>query len=368
MFKFRVGPIILLVVSFFMVGISVKYKAATELLYTNIINKAIRENISKIFDRVNFSISDILVVVFLLLIILFILNLIKNLFKPKKWVGYVIRVFWGSVNILSISLFIYLLFFGLNYHVPNLEKNLVEKYNNKYSTDIKISFDNEKVLEVYKYLAQEANNNKKLLQSTHSQNDTYNVRDISSQGAEGFRVVSDAFPVLSGNYSMPKETLAGNIYNFFGLDARYSILTNEITINKNIPKEYLPFLISKYMSYQRGIAKEDEAIFYAYVASINNTDIKYKYSAYLNMLYMVSEYMRENDKVSYNQNLSLIDEDVKRDLHKIDSYKENYGSGRIITDNTEKYFKRINGDVRVSTIEEQVTRLISAYYSLFTYN
>ena len=53
MFKFKIGPLLLFVFSSFILGLSMKYNKATGLIYTNIINKFIREKLSMVFSRLD---------------------------------------------------------------------------------------------------------------------------------------------------------------------------------------------------------------------------------------------------------------------------------------------------------------------------
>ncbi len=367
LFKFRIIPLLLLLFSIFTIGLSSKYNAATELIYTNVINRGIREKISLLVGKTNLSVGEILLVIIFILIIVFLINFVRRILKPSKWLESLVRFFWGSVNIISILLFIYILMFGLNYHTPSLDKNLVEKYNNKYSTEIKVSIDNQKREEVFKYLVEKTKESRDILKTTEGLT-SYNFLDLSEQAVQGYNIISEAFPNLGGKYSLPKKSFANEGMMFLGLDARYSMFANEITVNTKIPNEYMPFVISKYMAYQRGIAREDEASFFAYLACTNNSDIKFKYSGYLVMLSMVSESMRNYNRVAYNNLVTSIDENVVRDLAKIESYKENYGHGTEFKDLIKNNFKRLNGDIRIDGVENQVTQLLSIYYSLFTYN
>lgn len=367
MFKFKFGPVILFVLSAFFIGLSIKYKAATAFIYTDIINKAIREKISLVTNKLDISISEILIIILILLIILFIANFIRNLFRPKKWLPYIIRVFWGGFNISSIVLFIYVLVFCLNYHTPMLGDIIIQKYNTKYSTNINVNVDSSKRIDIFKYILEKTTESKKILVSSEKVNFD-NLEEMNRQAIVGYNVISEAFPTLSGNYSKPKKSFYSDGMSFFGLDARYSIFMNEITINENIPKEYMPFILCKYMAYQRGVAREDEASFYAYLACINNPDIRFKYSGYLAMIGMVSESLRVNDKMDFNANINLLDNDIKKDINNFDRYREEYGSGKYFTNNFNYYFKRLNGDIRVDFVDNQVTNLVCIYYSLFPYN
>ena len=366
MFKFKIGPLLLFVFSSFILGLSMKYNKATGLIYTNIINKFIREKLSMVFSRLDIPFGDVISILLILVLVYFILNLLRRFFSPTKWLAYIYRVFWGTVNILSIGLFIFVLFYGLNYHTQPLANYLVDKYNAKYSTNIKVHVDTNKQLEILKYLENKAIDTRNLIKHEESSS-LSNINDLSVQVEEGFRIISDAFPSLGGTYSKPKYSLYNQLFDGFGLEGRYYILTNEVSINKNIPDIYRPFMVSKYMAYQRGIAREDEAAFFAYLAGINNTNPSVKYSAYVSILSMMTKSMMFDNKVEYNYFVSNMDKDIRADMDKISDYRAKNGPGKKIADQVKYVFKRINGDLRVDNLEKEVSILMSSYYSLFTY-
>lgn len=367
MFKFRVRPLFLFLISIFFIGLASKYNKATELIYTNVINKFIREKLSSLFSYIPFPVGDVLTFVFIGVIIYCFIKLFKKLKKTSNVFEFLYKLFWGIVNISSIVFFVYIIIFGLNYHTPSLNKILIDKYNSKYATDIKVDIDNAKRVEVYNFLVDKAKETRKLALDSEIKYTTSDLNLVSEKAEEGYRMISDTFPVVSGNYGYAKRSIKSPLFNFFGLDGRHYDLTNEISINKNVPSVYLPFIVSKYMAYQRGIAREDEACFYAYLACINNTDPQFKYSGYLSALEYVITTLRVNDKIDYNNLIVNLDPEIRKDLNKIESYQSQYGFGSEIKDEFVYKFKRINGDIRIDTLDTQVTDLIATYYSLFTY-
>ena len=54
-------------------------------------------------------------------------------------------------------------------------------------------------------------------------------------------------------------------------------------------------------------------------------------------------------------------------MDKISDYRAKNGPGKKIADQVKYVFKRINGDLRVDSLEKEVSILMSSYYSLFTY-
>ena len=74
MFKFKIGPLLLFVFSSFILGLSMKYNKATGLIYTNIINKFIREKLSIVFSMLDIHFGDVISILLILFLVYFILN------------------------------------------------------------------------------------------------------------------------------------------------------------------------------------------------------------------------------------------------------------------------------------------------------
>ena len=77
--------------------------------------------------------------------------------------------------------------------------------------------------------------------------------------------------------------------------------------------------------------------------------------------------MMFDNKVEYNYFVSNMDKDIRTDMDKISDYRAKNGPGKKIADRVKYVFKRINGDLRVDSLEKEVSILMSSYYSLFTY-
>ena len=62
-----------------------------------------------------------------------------------------------------------------------------------------------------------------------------------------------------------------------------------------------------------------------------------------------------------------MNKDIRADMEKISSYRSKTGVSQRLIDQIKYNFKRVNGDLRVDSLEKEVSILMSSYYSLFTY-
>lgn len=353
--------------SCFFWALSLKYDVATELVYTNVINKFLRSKLSLIFDKVTVPVGDFLTIFLFLVIVLIVLKLILSVLSPSKLLKNLAKTFFIVINTVSILLFLFIILYGLNYHVRPLGDVLIDKYNRKYSTNVKIDVAKDKKMEIYDFLSDKIKENRALIRDTNKSIEDQDISQSSESLAVGYNSISDGFANLEGKYSSPKKSFLSPLYKMIGQDGRYYILTNEVSINNSIPKVYRPFIIAKYMAYQRGVAREDEAIFFAYLAGSNSTSPDVKYSVYVSMMDILLKSTKFKDRVSYNKMYSKLDDETKRDIKEIENYKSDYGVAKGVRDLYYDSYKRINGDLRTNDINTQVMDILSTYYSLFSY-
>lgn len=79
----------------------------------------------------------------------------------------------------------------------------------------------------------------------------------------------------------------------------YSFFTGEANLNINFPDYTIPFTAAHELAHQRGIARENEATFIAYLVCIGSDDPYIRYSGYLNMYEYVASALYGADRDLY---------------------------------------------------------------------
>jgi hypothetical protein len=72
-------------------------------------------------------------------------------------------------------------------------------------------------------------------------------------------------------------------------------MTGEANINTNYPDFLMPFTVAHEMAHQRGIAREDEANFVAFLVCAYSDDQYIRYSGYVNMLNYINSALGKSD-------------------------------------------------------------------------
>jgi hypothetical protein len=144
----------------------------------------------------------------------------------------------------------------------------------------------------------------------------------------------------------------------------YTFFTGEANVNTNFPDYTLPFTAAHELAHQRGIAREDEANFVAFLVCSSSDDAYIQYSAYLNMYeYLVSALSRANSQY-YSIIYLQLPQNVKLELKAyskfFDKYRENVAEkvSEAVNDN----FIKSNGVKEGTQSYGMVVDLAVAYY------
>ena len=79
----------------------------------------------------------------------------------------------------------------------------------------------------------------------------------------------------------------------------YTFMTGESNINTNYPDFLMPFTMAHEMAHQRGIAREDEANFVAFLVCISSDDAYIRYSGYANLANYITSALYSADSSKY---------------------------------------------------------------------
>ena len=86
----------------------------------------------------------------------------------------------------------------------------------------------------------------------------------------------------------------------------YSFFTGEANVNVEYPDYCLPFTAAHELSHQRGICRENEANFVAFLVCIGSEDDYIRYSGYLNVYEYLASALYRADKELYKSALERL--------------------------------------------------------------
>jgi hypothetical protein len=187
---------------------------------------------------------------------------------------------WGA----AACLWAFLLCFGLNYQRPPLFVLL--EYEQRSAAAVELETMSRDVL-----LGINENYEK-----AHADGRSIPGREeIITLLNESYNSINDLKTLLPhGKYASPKPVFSSEIMTRLGVSGLYFPFTGEPNYNADVPDFQLPFTMAHEMAHQRGVARESEANFVAYLVCISSRDPFVRYSGYRNGLGVIGELYRLN--------------------------------------------------------------------------
>ena len=86
----------------------------------------------------------------------------------------------------------------------------------------------------------------------------------------------------------------------------YTFFTGEANLNVDFPDYTLPYTAAHELAHQRGVSRENEANFIAFLVGISSTDTYIQYTAYMNMFEYVASALYQADSTMYTEVYSML--------------------------------------------------------------
>lgn len=134
----------------------------------------------------------------------------------------------------------------------------------------------------------------------------------------------DKYDFLQRLDSPLKRVMLSGLMSYTHITGVYTFFTGEANINVDFPDYTLPYTAAHELAHQRGIAREDEANFMAFLVCIDSDDPYLRYSAYLNLYEYVSSALYSSDQDLYFKARETLASDVKGEMAAYSAFYEKY--------------------------------------------
>ena len=226
-----------------------------------------------------FSVGEVLTCLVLLSAssgaVLFCMGLARRRGGRQSWIMKWLRY---GVWLAAALLWLFLFAFGLNYQRPLLFELL--GYEQRKAQPLE--------LEVLGRMMAE-NVNRTYAEAHESGRRTPESEEIAKLLKESYDSAPEFNFLPRGEFAQPKPVYLSDVLTRLGISGVYFPFTAEPNYNADIPDFQMPFSIAHEMAHQRGVARESEANFVAYVVCVNSRDPFVRYSGYRNGLGVLSE-------------------------------------------------------------------------------
>ena len=192
----------------------------------------------------------------------------------------------------------------------------------------------------------------------------YSYNELSKKICKSYDTVASKYGILINFRSNIKPILLSEPFTYTHISGVYSFMTGESNLNVNYPDFILASSAAHELAHQRGIARENEANFVAFLACVNSDDVFLQYSGYLDVYSYVTNALYSADKDLYKTAYSMLDTKVRGDLISYSQFFRKYANSHAsqVTDKINNSYLNANGQTEGTKSYGMVTDLVCAYF------
>lgn len=192
----------------------------------------------------------------------------------------------------------------------------------------------------------------------------YSYSEMNGKLIAAYERASEKYGVFDSFYSAVKPVMLSEPMSYTHITGVYTFFTGEANVNVNFPDYTIPYTAAHELAHQRGIAREDEANFVAFLVCIESDDPYIRYSAYLNVYEYVVSALYSADRTLYAETYSnlpqqILDEETAYRAF-FQKYKENVAAS--ISQATNDTYLKSQGSSAGTKSYNLVVDLTVAFY------
>ena len=139
----------------------------------------------------------------------------------------------------------------------------------------------------------------------------YSLEELNDKLLDAYFRIDEELTFLPSLDSRLKPVINSELMSHAHITGVYTYFTGEANLNMVFPDYTLPYTAAHELAHQRGIAREDEANFIAFLVCIRSDDPYIQYSGYLNMFEYVVSALNGADSARYQAVYNTLRYDVR---------------------------------------------------------
>lgn len=152
----------------------------------------------------------------------------------------------------------------------------------------------------------------------------YNASEMNDKLLAAYDTVCDRYDFVQRLSSRVKPVMLSEPMSYTHITGVYTFFTGEANINVAFPDYTVPYTAAHELSHQRGIAREDEANFMAFLVCLESEDPYIRYSGYLNLLEYVLSALSSASPQLYRQAYGTLPGEVMGEMAAFSQFFEQY--------------------------------------------
>ena len=192
----------------------------------------------------------------------------------------------------------------------------------------------------------------------------YGYEELNDKLMAAYERAIEKYDFISPLHSNIKEIALSEPMTYTHISGVYTFFTGEANINVNYPDYILPYTAAHEFAHQRGIARENEANFVAFLVCIESDDPYIRYSAYLNMYEYLSGPLYSANPSAASYIYQSLPAGAKSDMSAYSKFFNKYRKTVVseVSNAVNDASIKLNGDAQGSKSYGMVVDLTVAYY------
>lgn len=241
-----------------------------ENFYARSVYPRVARTLSQLTGGLSFSVGEVTVVLFLLLLLSALARFIYMLARRRgEWRARLLASCRLALWCAAAFAFVFMLVFGFNYQRPPLVELL--GYDQRHAVADELDAMTRAVVEGVNRNYEEAH------AAGYTTPDTPRVFELLR---ESYAREAELSSFAVGGFGPPKAVYFSGVLTRLGISGMYFPFTGEPNFNADAPDFERPFSIAHEMAHQRGFARESEANFVAFLVCTHASDPFVRYSGY----------------------------------------------------------------------------------------
>ena len=278
---------------------------------------AIRAILAVPTSIIPFSIAELLLIASPLLVALLVFLVIR---AARKSTAHAIRFATGFLSLATLVYAVFVFGYGTGYYGTTIDK-IMELDKKEVSAEELYETGRQLVIGAKKELE---NINFALDGSSYM---PYSYFELNHELNAAYKTTCEKYPFLQKLYTNTKPVMLSEKMTYTHLSGVYSFFTGEANVNTNYPDYIVATSAAHEMAPQRGLAREDEATFVAFLVCINSDDPYLRYSGYVDVLLSVLNSLASADATLHAQLWAIVPEEIREEYTAysifIEKYREN---------------------------------------------
>lgn len=152
----------------------------------------------------------------------------------------------------------------------------------------------------------------------------YSLSKLNYKLLVAYDKVCNEYDFIQRLASRIKPVMLSEAMSYTHITGVYTYFSGEANLNVNFPDYTLPFTAAHELAHQRGIAREDEANFVAFLVCINSDDPYIRYCGYLNMFEYVAPKIHSSSPTKYAEVFSRLPDEARYEIYAYAEFFEKY--------------------------------------------